>query len=72
MNTYLVEVTADIPYPWPKTYRQQATNEGTAVSRALKAYRKDVRDRAGRTKKISEFSLKVRKSGRISKEIDNG
>lgn len=61
MNVYSIQVTADIPYPWPKTYRQEATSEGTAISRALKAYRKDVRDRAGRAKKISEFSLKVRR-----------
>ena len=63
MFVYLVEVSADIPYPWPKRYRQEATNEGAAVSRALKEYRKDVRNRAGKAKRIIEFSLKVRKCG---------
>ena len=61
MNVYLVEVTADIPYPWPRRYLAKATNEGTAISRALKGYRKEVRERAGRAKRITEFSLKVRR-----------
>ena len=61
MNVYLVEVTADIPYPWPRRYLQKATNEGAAISRALKGYRKEVRERAGRAKRITEFSLKVRR-----------
>ena len=69
MNVYTVQVSADIPYPWPKTYRQEAANEGAAVSRALKSYRVDVRNRSGRAKKISEFSLKVRKCGNLSKEV---
>ena len=39
------------------------------MSRALKAYRKDVRDRNGKTKKIAEFSLRVRRERRAdSKE----
>lgn len=72
MNVYLVDVAAEIPYRWAKQYRQEATSEGVAVSRALKAYRKDVRNRNGQSKKIHEFSLKVRKCGSLPKEVNNG
>ena len=71
MVVYFVEVSADIPHPWPKVYRQEATSEGAAVSRALKAYRKDVRDRNGKTKKIAEFSLRVRRERRADKTNGN-
>lgn len=71
MVVYFVEVSADIPYPWPKVYRQEATSEGAAVSRALKAYRKDVRDRNGKAKKIVEFSLRVRRERRAD-SIEGG
>ncbi len=64
MNIYLVKVTADIPYPWPKEYAQEATNEGTAIARALKAYRVDVRKRSGRSKKIDQFSIRVSRGTR--------
>lgn len=61
MVVYLVEVSANIPYPWPKKYRQEATSEGAAVSRALKTYRKDVRARNGRGKRIEAFDIVVRR-----------
>ena len=64
MTVYSVEVTANIPYPWPKRYRQEATNEGAAVSRALKEYRKDVRARGGRGKRIEVFDITVRRERR--------
>ncbi len=73
MNLYLVEVSADIPYPWPKMYREAATNEGAAVSRALKAYRVDVRNRSGHSKKMTKFDLRVsRLSTTAEKEDDHG
>ncbi len=59
MNTYLVEVSAEIPYPWPRTYREEAANEGTAISRALKAYRVDVRNRSGHSKKMTKFTCRL-------------
>lgn len=61
MTVYSVEVTANIPYPWPKRYRQEATSAGAAVSRALKAYRRDVRERNGRGKRIEVFDIVVRR-----------
>ena len=68
MNVYVVDVTADIPYPWPRRYRQEATNEGVAIARALKGYRKDVRERAGRAKRIAAFSIWVRRERRCADE----
>ena len=41
-----------------------ATNEGAAVSRALKEYRKDVRARGGRGKRIEVFDITVRRERR--------
>jgi len=72
MNKYLVDVTADIPYPWSKQYEEHATNEGAAISRALKRYRKDVRNRSGRGKQITAASVKYQNCGRVEKGVDNG
>ncbi|MDR1744227.1 MAG: hypothetical protein LBS30_00560 [Planctomycetota bacterium] len=72
MHTYLIEVTADIPYPWPKTYRQEAANEGAAVSRALKAYRIDVRNRSGHSRKMTRFNLSVSRMERATAEKETG
>ena len=68
MNIYMVNVSVDIPHPWPRAYRQEATSEGAAVSRTLKAYHQDVRNRNGKAKKINEFTLKVLKSGTVVNE----
>lgn len=72
MNKYIVDVTADIPYPWPKSYEEHATSEGAAISRALRRYRKDVRNRTGRAKQITAASVKYRRCGKVEKEADNG
>lgn len=74
MNKYIVDVTADIPYPWPKKYEEKATNEGAAISRALRRYRTDVRNRCGRAKKITAASVKYRNCGRVfeGEESNNG
>lgn len=59
MYVYLVEVTADIPYPWTKSYPQEATTPGTAISRSLSQYRQDVRAQRGKAKRINDFTIKV-------------
>lgn len=61
MAVYVVDVTADIPYPWCRKYQQDVSSESVAVSRALKEYRRDVRNRNGQAKKITEFSIKVKR-----------
>ena len=43
MTTYLVKVTADIPYPWDKEYRVEATGLHTALARGVKNFRKEER-----------------------------
>ncbi|MCD7896392.1 MAG: hypothetical protein LUG50_06910 [Planctomycetaceae bacterium] len=70
MNKYIVEITADIPYPWPRSYREEATNEGAAISRALRQYRADVRNRTGRGKQIKSASVKFRNCGRVVQEAE--
>ena len=74
MNKYIVDVTADIPYPWAKKYEENATNEGAAISRALRRYRTDVRNRCGRARKITAASVTYQNCGRIveREEANNG
>ena len=43
MSTYLVKVVADIPYPWDKEYRVEATSLHTALARGVKFFRKEER-----------------------------
>lgn len=59
MKKYQISITAEIPYPWTKEYSEVASNEGAAVSRALKRYRSDVRETRGKAKRIADFNLKI-------------
>lgn len=59
MKNYRISITAGIPYPWTKEYTEQASNEGAAVSRALKQYRRDIREHRGKAKRIEGFDLKI-------------
>ena len=53
MKTQLVSITVDVPYPATFEYRQEASNVGTAISRALKQVRKNL---VG--KRIKEYRIK--------------
>ena len=59
MKKYRVSITAEIPYPWTREYNEEASNEGAAVSRALRRYRSDVRETRGKAKRITDFDLKI-------------
>jgi len=54
MKDYLVEMTANLPYPVKKVYREKASHIGTAARRAIGMYRKDVKGR-----RIKELTIKV-------------
>lgn len=53
MKTQLISITVDVPYPKTFEYRQEASNVGTAINRALKQVRKDL---VGR--RIKEYRIK--------------
>ena len=53
MNHYVIEVTAALPYPVMKQYREDATNISTATARAIKQYLKDVREMRKVVKSLS-------------------
>lgn len=63
MKNYRVNITASIPYPWTQEYTEAAATESAAVSRALKHYRRDIREYRGKAKRIVEFSLKITRLG---------
>lgn len=43
MKMYVVKVTSYLPYPITREYTQKCTSFNTAISRSIKAYRKDPR-----------------------------
>ena len=43
MKMFVIKVTAYIPYPVTREYTQKATGFSTAISRAIREYRKDPR-----------------------------
>jgi hypothetical protein len=53
MKTTLVQITVDIPYPKTFEYRQEASNQATAIARALRQIRKDLSG-----KRIKEYRIK--------------
>jgi hypothetical protein len=59
MKSWRVEITAEIPYPWMRSFAYEATNPGTAVSRALRDYRKAVKAKLGKSKKMTSFKIVV-------------
>lgn len=54
MKTYLITISINLPYPKEFKFQEKATNVAPAVSRTLKALRKEI----GR-KKIDEWTIKV-------------
>jgi hypothetical protein len=52
MKHYLITVKANMPYPIAKDYRMEASGFGTAISRAIKLFRKE-KDH----KKINELNI---------------
>jgi hypothetical protein len=60
MNHYTVSISANIPYPWQRLYRYEASNEGVAASRALKEFRNDLRQARGKSKRIHDFTVNIR------------
>lgn len=59
MRTWLVTVSADIPYPWEKTFSIDKSSPDAAASEAIKKYRKVLRETKGKAKKLSEIRLKI-------------
>ena len=41
MKNYLVKVSAMLPYPTEKQYREEASNMATASARAIRKFRKE-------------------------------
>lgn len=62
MKGWLVEVSADIPYPWSRTFRVERSSAGAAASEAIKKYRKALREEKGKSKKLDELRLHIRRS----------
>lgn len=54
MKNYLIKVSAHLPYPIEKEYREEASNIGTSVNRAIKKYRKEANG-----KRIKELTIKA-------------
>jgi hypothetical protein len=59
MTIYLVKVTAEIPYPWDKEYRVEATSLHTALSRGIKSFRKEERMRRKQITSIKAQASKL-------------
>ena len=69
MKRWLVTITAEIPYPWKQSYSIERSGAGTAVSDAIKLYRKDIKEQKGKSKKIDRFSITVESTHDISRDI---
>jgi hypothetical protein len=54
MRHYLVKITAPLPYPVARDYREEASRMAVAVKRAIDKYRKDANG-----KRIKELSIKA-------------
>ena len=60
--TYFVSVSSYIPYQVSKDYTVQASNFGTAMSRAIPKYRLYLKERnGGKPKKLNEITVKVKR-----------
>lgn len=70
MTVYQVDITAEIPYPWSKTYHMEASSESAALSRAMKQYRQDVRNYLGRAKRLDKVRLDVSKRGKLRPAVE--
>lgn len=56
MKAYLIEVSFNAPYPLKKAYRQEASGLHTAISRAIKLWKKEIKG-----KRINEVAIKATK-----------
>lgn len=54
LKGYLVQITIEIPYPKTLEFREQASGIAPAVSRAIKALRKQIKG-----KRIKEMRIKA-------------
>lgn len=72
MISYNVIVSAEIPYPWSKGYSITASAEGTAISRALRFFRQDLRARNGRHKVIKAFTVRIRRQHPVEAPATGG
>ena len=63
MKIYLVRVTAYIPYPIVREYTQRASSFSTAVSRAMREYKKEARVARHR---IKQMGVSVALGGKIT------
>jgi hypothetical protein len=59
MNTYLVTVTAELPYPISKEFRMSGWDFPVAIRRAVFEYRKFLKEERGKSKKIKSLSVKA-------------
>jgi hypothetical protein len=55
MKNYLVKITVQIPYPKDFEFRQEASGLATAVSRAIRRFRKELNGK----KKIKEVFIRA-------------
>jgi len=60
MNSYWVEITADLPYPIIKEETIKASGLAPAVSRAIRKYRLHIRKIRGK-RKIDSLRIKIMK-----------
>jgi len=70
MKRWTVSVTADIPYPWEKTFVVERSGPGTAVSDAIRLYRKVLREEKGKAKKIDSFHITVSRIPDVKPEVE--
>jgi len=62
MAHWLVTVSAEIPYPWSRAFGIDRSSAGAAASDGVKLYRKAVREKVGKAKKLDTISIKVARS----------
>lgn len=66
MKTWIVSVSADIPYPWEKTFSIQKSSPDAAASEAIKRFRKAIKEAKGKSKKLDEIRLKILRGSEIN------
>jgi len=61
MAKWQVDATAEIPYPWTRSFVIERSTAGAAASEAVKLFRIAVKNKLGRSKKLDEITLKIRR-----------
>lgn len=61
MQTWIVTVSADIPYPWERVFSIHKSSPDAAASEAIKKFRKAIREAKGKSKKLDEIRITIRK-----------